>query len=216
MLKYRWRLLSVVLSLMVALAGLASAPASFASSLAGSPDVTTYAPMVNAYSGVVCLSILNGNTATGRQAQIFTCNNAKQQNWIRVEYSSGDYIDYFWLVNEVTQKCLSLDGATSIPAKVVQEPCKFNHTNSKFQIWLISGIANGCPYVSGAGQSYAVYAYTQVQNGGVLWPSGGSSAPGTFIYANAPYGPHPALACWTVPPEVSESTFTHLSGRTAG
>jgi len=206
--KYPWRLLSAVgLSLTVALAGLASAPASFASSIGQSPDVRTYAPMVNAFSGAVCLSILNGNTATGVQAQIFACDNSAQQNWIRVFYSNAGFIDTFWLVNKKTQKCLSLDGATSIPAKVRQEPCKFNNTDSEFQLWQRQGMDNGCPNVPGSGQSWQIFALTQVQNGGSLWPSGGISSPGTFIYANAPYGSHPTLACWTIPPEVSESSF---------
>jgi hypothetical protein len=205
--KHPWRLLSAAaaLSLTFALAGLASAPASFASPLRQSQDVTTYAPMVNAYSGVVCLSILNGTTVAGTQAQIFACDESKQQNWIRVEYSGGDMNDIFWIVNQVTQECLSLDGATSIPAKVRQEPCKFNDTSSEFQLWVLQGLDNGCPYVSGSGQSYEIFPYTQIQNAASLWPSGGVSAPGTFIYANSPQTPNKYLACWTIPPQISSA-----------
>jgi hypothetical protein len=199
----RLRLLLACLGAVTCLA----APAAASASVTADPDVGTYSQMQNGFDSLFCLSFDDGHTANGTPLQIFNCNGAPTQQWIRVHVVNEDHGDFWAIQNKKTKKCIQSTGA-SLRSALVEEPCNFSGTNfNKFQLFTRGNGAGACPTINGtATWSDSNLGASQFPEGDI-YPSGGTFGPAVKMFMNSPNNGQPfSYVCWTLPNEITLSS----------
>jgi hypothetical protein len=116
---------------------------------AGQKQVQSFGLVANSYTRR-CLSVQAANNVNGAPVFQFDCVPNGDQYWNVTPSHSSTYPNTFWFSNNVTNRCLSVQGANNVNgAPAFQYDCVYND-----QLW----------YIFDAFNSNGAYLYSYVKN----------------------------------------------------